>query len=182
MAGNHWLQITYVANTTKMKEKKEKQRFKFIWKTKTIFGHTVCLSSMSSLPTQSFTGSRLSIIELLNHCIVDLNVICVCIYCKCGFTWFWGTKNSSHQTPFDCGLQCCDCLHLLVCWLPVFPAFWYCRKWVNFKTIDQCKLMSLQNYIAECVFLKECVNRTYKTGDLWPQNNLWDHCPKCVTH
>lgn len=43
--------------------------------------------------------------------------------------------------------------------------------------------MLLQNHISECIFLKESMALFYKTktGDLWPQNNLGDHCPKCVT-
>lgn len=71
------------------------------------------------------------------------------------FTWFGGTKDSSHQVPFDRSLECRGCLHLHVSWLPVSPAFWR-RSCIHFKTTDHWKWISLQNHIPELIFLKDC--------------------------
>lgn len=57
------------------------------------------------------------------------------------FTWFGGTKDSSHQTSFDSSLQGGDCLHLHVCWLPVAPAFWRRRRCVHLNTTNECSFI-----------------------------------------
>lgn len=144
MAGNHWLQITYVAN----RNERIKTDSQVYLKNKNYIRTYVCPVCLLFQHRALLKKADLNYWTVI-HCIVDLNVICVCIYCTCSFTWFGGTKDSSHQTPFDCSLQCRDCLYLHICWLPIFPAFWWSWQWVHLKTTDQCKLMLLQNHITK---------------------------------